>query len=270
MASYIDEATTEPKIGRSDGVKVEEIFPSAELNLDIDAFDWSTLVGETPTAANVEISSVSTMAAPPALSLPRSSAAGDLNVADGMAASTHRAKTPFQILTPISPRLNQEVSNCLCDPHSLGLISELHDLQQSFPPVDTALSLARRGLHTVSSYLSCPSCLSRSCNSPSLFLACVLILQQVFACYLTIRLQGAYLLEKGHSLVSIGDFEIEGEEGRNGVLDAIVRAEMEKGRGIIGGLENCVERAGTHRSDRVAGVLLNALREEIGWTTAAC
>ena len=83
-------------------------------------------------------------------------------------------------------------------------------------------------------------------------------------------LTGAKDKEQGHSAVSIGEFEVEGEEGCSGVLDAIVKAEMEKGRGIIGGLENCVGKVGAPGKDRVAGVLLRALREEIGWGKAAC
>jgi hypothetical protein len=73
--------------------------------------------------------------------------------------------------------------------------------------------------------------------------------------------------EKHHSNVSIGEFEVEGEESCNGVLDAIVKAEMEKGRGIIGGLERWIEEAGEGR-ERVAGMLLRTLKEEIGFATA--
>lgn len=280
IPSFIDASVHDVKapFEHRDGPKVDEAFPSAELNLEIDDFDWFTLVGGTPAAAPVELSThdnVSTIPAAPAVQ-PPSSAATNQSESNESVVSLEKPDGPPAMLTPIPFRPQQESLGCLCDPLSLGIISELHNLQLSFSPLDTALILARRGLSIVSSYLSCPSCLSHLSNSPSLFLACVLILQQVFACYLTVRLQGTKMLagaqekEKGHSSVSIGEFEVEGEEGCNGVLDAIVKAEMEKGRGIIGGLENCVEKGGPNGKERVAGVLLRALREEIGWGTAAC
>jgi hypothetical protein len=280
IPSFVDTTTHDVKapFDHRDGPKVDEGFPSAELNLEIDDFDWFTLVGGTPAAAPVELSThdnVSTIPAAPTVQ-PPSSAATSQSETNESIVSVEKPERTLSMLTPIALRPQQESFGCLCDPLSLGIISELHNLQLSFSPLDTALILARRGLTTVSSYLSCPSCLSHLSNSPSLFLACVLILQQVFACYLTVRLQGTKMLtevkekEEGHSSVSIGDFEVEGEEGCNGVLDAIVKAEMEKGRGIIGGLENCVEKAGAPGKERVAGVLLRALREEIGWGTAAC
>jgi len=262
-----------------DGARVEEVFPSTELNLEIDDFDWFTLVGGTPAASAVELSthdsvSISAIPAAPAVQPPSSTIISQTRPMESNV-SAEKLDGSLQMLTQISFKPQMEVNGCLCDPLSLGIISELHNLQLSFSPLDTALILARRGLSTVSSYLSCPSCLSHLSNSPSLFLACVLILQQVFTCYLTVRLQGTKMLtetkdkEQGHSSVSIGEFEVEGEEGCSGVLDAIVKAEMEKGRGIIGGLENCVEKVGVPGKDRVAGVLLRALREEIGWGTAA-
>ena len=69
--------------------------------------------------------------------------------------------------------------------------------------------------------------------------------------------------EPQHSVVSIGDFEVEGEEGCHGVLDAIVKAEMERGKGVIGGLERWAETTGDG-SQKTAGLLLRTLREEIG------
>jgi hypothetical protein len=284
--SYVDDSNVPLKhLEHRDGPKtVHEAFPSAELNLDIDDFDWFTLIGGTPAAAPVEpsataLDSVRSISAAPAVQPPPLSSGSTLDQPESSGSSVSSDKSDIlpRSQMPASQGAHLESFGCLCDPLSLGIISELHNLQLSFSPLDTALILARRGLSTVSSYLSCPSCLSRLSNSPSLFLACVLILQQVFACYITVRLQGTKLLiesemekKKGHSAVSIGDFEVEGEESCNGVLDAIVKAEMEKGRGIIGGLENCIEKVGSHGKDRVAGVLLRALREEIGWETAAC
>lgn len=64
-------------------------------------------------------------------------------------------------------------------------------------------------------------------------------------------------------VISIGDFEVEGEESCNVLLDAIVRSEMERGKGVIGGLEQWVEKVGDGK-ERMAGVLLRSLREEIG------
>jgi hypothetical protein len=163
----------------------------------------------------------------------------------------------------LSPRL------CFCDPTALSIISELQFLQTALSPLDTALLLARRGFSTVSSCLSCPSCLS---SSRSLFYACILIMQQVFTCYGTVRVQSSKMLnftaaqehqKPLHSVVSIGDFEVEGEEGCHGVLDAIVKAEMERGRGVIGGLERWAQESGDG-NQKTAGLLLRTLREEIG------
>jgi hypothetical protein len=66
-----------------------------------------------------------------------------------------------------------------------------------------------------------------------------------------------------HSVVSIGDFEVQDEEGCNGILDAIVRAEMERGKGVLGGLERWAESSGDG-SQKAAGLLLRTLRDEIG------
>jgi hypothetical protein len=69
--------------------------------------------------------------------------------------------------------------------------------------------------------------------------------------------------ESQNSVVSIGDFEVEGEEGCHGVLDAIVRAEMERGKGVIGDLERWAEATGGG-NQKTAGLLLRTLREDIG------
>jgi hypothetical protein len=67
------------------------------------------------------------------------------------------------------------------------------------------------------------------------------------------------------STVSIGEFEVEGEESCNGVLDAIVKAEMERGKGVLGGLERWAETGtGMDGAYRSAGLLLQTLKEEIG------
>jgi hypothetical protein len=243
--------------------KLDNVFPSSGLNLEMDDFQWFSA---TPTATGMDLSthhetisgvSSSHPSAPPSMVL-------------------DQANTSLESCSSLSPPGYggpQHGLPCLCDPLSLGIISELHTLQISFSPLDTALLLARRGLTTVSSYLSCPSCLNHLGNSPSLFLACVLILQQVFACYITLRVQGTKSLTSaiknegrndGHYTgVSIGEFEVEGEESCNVLLDAIVRAEMERGKGVIGGLEQWAEKVGEGK-EKMAGILLQSLREEIG------
>jgi hypothetical protein len=243
--------------------KLEDVFPSSGLNLEMDDFQWFSA---TPTATGIELST-------------------HHDPVSGVS-SSHPSGPPSMAMDPPNPSLDscnslsppvysgvQHNLPCLCDPLSLGIISELHTLQVSFSPLDTALLLARRGLTTVSSYLSCPSCLNHIGNSHSLFLACVLILQQVFACYITLRVQGTKMLtsnskhdsrsDSGYSGVSIGDFEVEGEESCNVLLDAIVRAEMERGKGVIGGLEQWAEKVGEGK-EKMAGMLLQSLREEIG------
>jgi hypothetical protein len=243
--------------------KVEDAFPSSGLNLEMDDFQWFSA---TPTATGIDLSthndtisgvSSSHPSGPPSMTL-------------------EQATTSLDSCNSLSPPSYGRAHHglpCLCDPLSLGIISELHTLQISFSPLDTALLLARRGLTTVSSYLSCPSCLNHLGNSPSLFLACVLILQQVFACYITLRVQGTKMLnsvakheginEGLYTGVSIGEFEVEGEESCNVLLDAIVRAEMERGKGVIGGLEQWAEKVGDGK-EKMAGLLLQSLREEIG------
>jgi hypothetical protein len=243
--------------------KLEDVFPSSGLNLEMDDFQWFSATPAAPdfdlTAHQDSMSGISSShpSGPPSMAL------------DQVAPSRDSCNS-------LSPPVYGGVPHnlpCLCDPLSLGIISELHTLQISFSPLDTALLLARRGLSTVSSYLSCPSCLNHIGDSPSLFLACVLILQQVFACYITLRIQGTKRMlnsskqeDRGdgiYSGVSIGDFEVEGEESCNVLLDAIVRAEMERGKGVIGGLEQWAEKVGDGR-EKMAGMLLQSLREEIG------
>jgi hypothetical protein len=238
--------------------EMENIFPSAGLNLEMDDFHWFTqsesYISTTPSAAVIDrsahtepLSGISSHA----------SSHQTHNVTDA-SQSQHLDRNP-----PSPP--------CLCDPLSLGIISELYTLQLSYSPLDTALLIARRGLTTVSSYLACPSCLHHLSSSPSLFLACVLILQQVFTCYLTLRIHGTRMLsafskheDQGElSRVTIGDFEVEGEESCNVLLDTIVRAEMEKGKGVIGGLEQWMGKIGDGK-DKMVGVLLQSLKEEIG------
>jgi hypothetical protein len=248
---------------------MENIFPSAGLNLEMDDFQWFTqsesYISATPSAADIDRSahteSLSGISSHASFQQTNSVTDGNGHSLELVTSS----RSQHLDSNPQSPP-------CLCDPLSLGIISELYTLQLSHSPLDTALLLARRGLSTVSSYLACPSCLNHLSSSPSLFLACVLILQQVFTCYITLRLHGTRMLstlstheEHGEPFhrVAIGDFEVEGEESCNVLLDAIVRAEMEKGKGVIGGLEQWVEKVGDGK-DKMIGVLLQSLREEIG------
>lgn len=241
---------------------MENNLPSLGLNLEIDEFQWfaqsESYNSVTPSAATIDRSShIETIPVLPSHQtndvIDRNNNSLEMVPSSG---SQHFDSNP-------------QPPPCLCDPLSLGIISELYTLQLSYSPLDTALLLARRGLSTVSSYLACPSCLNHLSSSPSLFLACVLILQQVFTCYLTLRIHGTRMLsalskqdDPSHR-VAIGDFEVEGEESCHALLDAIVRAEMEKGKGVIGGLEQWMEKVGDGK-DKMVGVLLQSLREEIG------
>ncbi|KAE9975515.1 hypothetical protein BLS_002569 [Venturia inaequalis] len=235
----------------------ENTFPSVGLNLEIDDFHWfaqpESYTSGTPSAATIDCSAHPDVIAvvPPH------------QTSDVMERSNNSCS-----LDMISTSESQQPPPCLCDPLSLGIISELYTLQLSYSPLDTALLLARRGLSTVTSYLACPSCLNHLSSSPSLFLACVLILQQVFTCYLTLRMHGTSMLaalskhdDPSHR-VAIGDFEVEGEESCHALLDAIVRAEMEKGKGVIGGLEQWMDKVGDGK-DKMVGLLLQSLKEEI-------
>jgi hypothetical protein len=241
--------------------KVEDAFAPADVTLDFEDIKWFGHAGDLVTSLST--SPAVDIALPP-ISVPDS---GALRVQEsplpdphGLAQENHSLKAaPFQYFS----------LPCLCDPMALNIISELQFLQTSLSPLDTALILARRGFSTVSSSLSCPSCLS---SSRSLFYACILIIQQVFTCYGTVKIQGPKMLgntatqdqsKPQNSTFSIGDFEVEDEEGCNGILDAIVKAEMERGKGVLGGLERWVENSGTG-SPKAATLLLRTLREEIG------
>ncbi|QDS70405.1 hypothetical protein FKW77_009396 [Venturia effusa] len=237
------------------------IFPPVDLTLEIDDFHWLAQ-SESYTSPSVAAIDCSAHADAVPVLAPR-------QLSDGV----ERDNSQLQAMMPssASPQFDKQSQppSCLCDPLSLGIISELYTLQVSYSPLDTALLLARRGLSTVSSYLACPACFHHLSSSPSLFLACVLILQQVFTCYLTLRMHGTRMLstlskqEDPSHRVAIGDFEVEGEESCHALLDAIVRAEMEKGKGVIGGLEQWMKKVGDGK-DKMVGVLLQSLREEIG------
>lgn len=262
---------------------MENIFPSVGLNLEIDDFNWfaqsASYTASTPNTAATGHSALPdtyTSSTPNAASTDPSALPDTISVIPSLQASdvversydTHSSEMISSAASQQFDRTSQPPP-CLCDPLSLGIISELYTLQLSYSPLDTALLLARRGLSTVSSYLACPSCLNHLTSSSSLFLACVLILQQVFTCYLTLRMHGTRMLaalskqEDPSHKVAIGDFEVEGEESCHALLDAIVRAEMERGKGVVGGLERSMEKVGDGR-DKMVGVLLQSLREEIG------
>ncbi|TID16020.1 Copper amine oxidase 1 [Venturia nashicola] len=237
---------------------MENMFPSVGSNLDIDDY-WFAQPGSY-TSGTPSSTTINHLAHPDTIAVVPSHQTNDV------VQRSNDAHTSDMISTS-GPR--PQPPPCLCDPLSLGIISELYTLQLSYLPLDTALLLARRGLSTVSSYLACPSCLNHLSSSPSLFLACVLILQQVFTCYLTLRMHGTRMLatlskqDDTCHRVAIGDFEVEGEESCHALLDAIVRAEMEKGKGVIGGLEQWMEKVGDGK-DKMVSVLLQSLREEIG------
>jgi hypothetical protein len=234
--------------------RLDDGFPSVGLNIEIDDFKWFTSQAE-PFIAPTPTASLN-------LSTHTTSVLGD--------GASYHSFAPAQIATSPLDNVDNDHS-CLCDPAGLAIISELHSLQMNISPLDAALLLARRGLSTVSSYLTCPSCSHHFSTSPTLFLACVLILQQVFACYITLRMQGTRMLASrkradsplAGAAICIGDFEVEGDESCKALLDAIVRSEIERGKSVIGTLEQHAERAGEGK-ERVAGVLLQSLREEIG------
>ncbi|KIW09341.1 hypothetical protein, variant 1 [Verruconis gallopava] len=245
--------------------KLDDGFPSAGLNLEIDDFKWFTTSQSEPFVAPTPTTSLN-------ISTHANSVSGDSNSYHSFAPVLETSPVQLHSSTQDPPeRKDPATPSCLCDPAGLGIISELHTLQVNLSPLDSALLLARRGLSTVSSYLMCPTCSNRFATSPSLFLACVLILQQVFACYVTLRMQGTRMLANrkradsplAGASICIGEFEVEGDESCNALLDAIVRSEIERGKSVIGTLEQWAGRVGDGK-DRIAGVLLQSLREEIG------
>jgi hypothetical protein len=245
----------------SSPTKTNDAFAVADVELDFEDLKWFGHAGDLVANLSSTPAADSTI---PQLPLPDTTA---VNMQQSPLSQTCGQKKEDNSLKPAP--FQYFSLPCLCDPMALNIISELQFLQTSLSPLDTALILARRGFSTVSSSLSCPSCLS---SSRSLFYACVLIIQQVFTCYGTVKIQGPKMLgstvTKEHpktpnSIVSIGDFEVEDEEGCNSILDAIVKAEMERGKGVIGGLERWVENSGPG-SPKAATLLLRTLREDIG------
>lgn len=257
---HVQTIVNTPFEAKETSFETKETYTSADATLNFEDLNWFGNTDELiPSFSNPS---------PPIVDL------GIPDVAIPESCSPELSKPPLpQSTPPRSQSLEQGTYqcfglSCLCDPMALNIISELQFVQTSLSPLDTALILARRGFSTVSSSLSCPSCLS---SSRSLFYACILIIQQVFSCYGTVKLQSQKMLDtilqekpKSHnSIFSIGDFEVDDEDGCHGILDAIVKAEMERGKGVIGGLERWVERSGTG-SPKVATLLLRTLREDIG------
>lgn len=238
--------------------RIDDFFPSTGLTLEMDDFRWFTTSQTEQFVARTPAASLN-------LSTHAASATGEDQFFNSYAPVVEKPElSAHDIFT-------SRLKPCSCDPLGLGIIAELHTLRIELSPLDAALSLARRGLSTVSSYLQCPTCSNQISTSPSLFLACVLILQQVFACYITLRIQGTKMLASrkradsplAGSAICIGDFEVEGDEGCNALINAIVKSEIERGKGVIGTLEQWVERAGDGK-EKMTGVLLQSLREEIG------
>jgi hypothetical protein len=256
----------QPLVDRQPGTATEPdiAFASAGPDLEFGDFNWFTQTEDClPTPPSASSAS---------LELPSEAAHATAQLSHHHLPPSSQEGAPTDASSLAAACFNPSRLPCLCDPTALGIISELQFLQTSRSPLDTALLLARRGFSTVSSCLSCATCLS---SSRSLFYACVLIIQQVFTCYGTVRSQGTKMLGFNsppkeapllqRSTVSIGEFEVEGEESCNGVLDAIIKAEMERGKGVLGGLERWAETGtGIDGTCRLAGLLLQTLKEEIG------
>ena len=246
-----------PQTSGSSPHQSEDIFSDTKVGLDLPDFAWfvpSLNYLSTDSAPNFQSTNTSPVADNHALPTEQT-----------VPVAIHTNAEEPHSLQPTYMDSSQRLP-CLCNPQALNIIAELQHLQKSMSALDAALIGARRGFSIVSSCLSCSTCLA---TSRSLFYACVLIIQQAFTCYGAVRTQGSKLLSPQmhstpqRSVVSIGDFEIEDEEGCNSILDAIVRAEMERAKGILGGLEQWVERS-TNGSPKSTSLLLRTLKEEIG------
>jgi hypothetical protein len=147
----------------------------------------------------------------------------------------------------------------------MDIISELQDVQVPESRFDTTLLLARRGFGIVSACLLCGDCYS---SSESLFLTCVVIVQQIFNCYGSLRFKGLKMLDPNgrlggeHPEMKVGEFRVDDGEGCFGILNAIVKFEMEKNKSVLGALEAWAERA-ANGAQTTAKLLLRTLKDEL-------
>jgi hypothetical protein len=160
---------------------------------------------------------------------------------------------------------------CLCDTNGFDIITELQSLQHRFDysQFDTALILARRGFSIVKSCLACTECLSAQ---TSLFFACIMIIQQIFTCYGSLRVHSLNMtgpmartptIGRAKPTMNVGDIEIDDGEGYFGVLNSVVKGEIERSKGILGGLEQWAQRVGD-LGQNTARMLLRTMRDELG------
>ncbi|RDW63622.1 hypothetical protein BP6252_11167 [Coleophoma cylindrospora] len=129
----------------------------------------------------------------------------------------------------------------------VGIIAALHDQQKSisWASIGETLLVAREGLDAVSQYISHLPPLTQPASIPStIIIASFLILQQALACCMELWTQAAAGFERGKdgesdSLKALytGDFHMESSENFKHVLDALIRAEVSRGRSILARLQ---------------------------------
>ncbi|KAH0555747.1 hypothetical protein GP486_006310 [Trichoglossum hirsutum] len=187
---------------------------------------------------------------------------------------------PHSLLTPCTEYLPEIADNsdfrsitCLCTPTNLRVVEQLHEhiLAPLSKPLDQVLALACNGVTVCEGYLLCPIC---QCNTSSM-LSCVLIMQLVFRCYASSLQPPSHGRSRGLSessidgadsnSVKIGSFEVD-ERHRVRVVEAIVRAEMERGRGVLERLERALESVASSGMTEAIGGVVRAIWEEAGPT----
>lgn len=152
-------------------------------------------------------------------------------------------------------------SSCPCNPRALDIISELQALQKQDSALDVALRLAQQGLKVVSSYLACPICLAPTPSSSPILLACIVILKQAFACYLSTRCTG----NGPFCLVSMGCLSIGDDDSRARIIRAVVRQEIERGKSILNALQASLQGISSDLGQG-ANSLLRELQQQCSWT----
>ncbi|KAI9864379.1 MAG: hypothetical protein M1813_003299 [Trichoglossum hirsutum] len=163
---------------------------------------------------------------------------------------------------------------CLCTPTNLRVIEQLHECSLSplSKPLDQILALACNGVTVCEGYLLCATCQRNS----SSMLSCVLIMQLAFRCYASsLQPPSSHCRSRGLSessvdgadsgSVRIGRFEVD-ERHRVRVVEAIVGAEMERGRGVLERLERALGSAAGRGMAEAIGGVVKAIREDAGRT----
>jgi hypothetical protein len=153
---------------------------------------------------------------------------------------------------------------CSCTSESLAIIPELQEcsIGRAKLSVDGILHLTRRGTSTVSSHFDCPNHINTNLSQTSL-LACILVLMQVAACYTVVRgsLEDPEL--RRSMPVSVGGLNIEDDETRRKVVNAVLDAEIRGSLALSRRLETWGMQLQTAPNALSCDLLLSSIHKEL-------